>query len=191
VSRTPPPVNRKQTTWHVPDRRRVIGAAEMETDLRVNFMQPLPGHPLLMAARARTRQANAEAWTSDGDPEVRGCLGDAVEDVLTTASGKVWVSHFRRGGGQKRPGDRQFQTSNRRRRSPRSRSPSVLMTSTILSSRPQRETSRRDRPDVTAPGPPTLPGPNDRPTARESHTPTHETPRPNGLGVRVDLMWRY
>jgi hypothetical protein len=97
-------VNRKQATWHVPGRRRVIGAVEIETELRVNFVQPLPeGRLLLVAARARAGQVNAEVWTGDGDLEVRGCLGDAVEDVLTTASGKVWVSYFDEAAGGSGP----------------------------------------------------------------------------------------
>jgi hypothetical protein len=35
-------VNRKQVTWHVGGRRRVVGAVDVETELRVSFVQPLP-----------------------------------------------------------------------------------------------------------------------------------------------------
>jgi hypothetical protein len=35
-------VSRRQVTWHVPGRRRVIGAVDVETDLRVSFVQKLP-----------------------------------------------------------------------------------------------------------------------------------------------------
>jgi hypothetical protein len=86
---------RKQVTRHVPGRRRVIGAVDVETDLRVSFVQPLPGERvLLVAARARHGEANAEVWTAGGDLQHRGYLGDAIEDLLTTASGKVWASYF-------------------------------------------------------------------------------------------------
>ncbi|RLK09526.1 hypothetical protein DER29_6031 [Micromonospora sp. M71_S20] len=88
-------VNRKQVTWHAPGRRRVLGAVDVETDLQVRFVQPLPeGRVLLAAARARTSEANAEVWSSSGDLQHRGHLGDAIEDLLTTPSGKVWASYF-------------------------------------------------------------------------------------------------
>ncbi len=87
--------NRKQVTWHVPGRRRVIGAIDIETDLRVSFVQPLTeGRLLLASGRARTGEANAEVWTGNGDLQHRGHLGDAIEDLLTTPSGKVWTSYF-------------------------------------------------------------------------------------------------
>ncbi|WP_203996372.1 hypothetical protein [Virgisporangium aurantiacum] len=88
-------VNRKQVTWHVPGRRRVVGAVDVETDLRVTFVQPLPeGRVLLAGARARPGEANGEVWTGGGDLQHRGHLGDAIEDLLTTPSGKVWASYF-------------------------------------------------------------------------------------------------
>jgi hypothetical protein len=87
--------NRRQVTWHVPGRRRVIGAVDIETDMRVSFVQPLPeGRVLVVAARARSGEANAEVWTGDGDLQHRGYVGDAIEDLLTTPSGKVWASYF-------------------------------------------------------------------------------------------------
>jgi hypothetical protein len=43
---------------------------------------------LLGAARARTRKANAEVWTWNGDLQHRSYIGDAVDDVLTTPSGR-------------------------------------------------------------------------------------------------------
>jgi hypothetical protein len=88
-------VNRKQVTWHVGGRRRVVGAVDVETELRVSFVQPLPAERILLAAaRARTGAANAEVWTSNGDLEHRGHLGDAIEELLTTPSGKVWAGYF-------------------------------------------------------------------------------------------------
>ena len=87
--------NRKQVTWHVGGRRRVLGCVEVETDLRVSFVQPLPkGRILLAAGRTDPGAANGEVWTSDGNLTERGHLGDAIEEVLTTPSGKVWAGYF-------------------------------------------------------------------------------------------------
>lgn len=86
---------RKQVTWHVAGRRRVIGSVDVETDLRVSFVQPLPeDHVLLVAARAKHGAVNAEVWTSDGELKHRGHIGDAIEELLTTPAGKVWASYF-------------------------------------------------------------------------------------------------
>lgn len=88
--------NRKQVTWHVGGRRRVVGAVDVETDLQVRFVQPLPGERvLLVAARAgRFGEVNAEVWTSSGELAHSGHLGDAIEELLTTPEGKVWVGYF-------------------------------------------------------------------------------------------------
>lgn len=76
-------------TTHDPE-RGVAGVVELETDLKVWFVQPLPeGRVLLMAARSR-----GEIWTSGGDLERRGGLGDALEEVLTTPAGSIWVGYF-------------------------------------------------------------------------------------------------
>jgi hypothetical protein len=56
---------RKQVTRHVPGRRRVIGAVDVETDLRVGFVQPLPeGCVLLVAARAQPKDTASRASTA-------------------------------------------------------------------------------------------------------------------------------
>lgn len=58
-------------------------------------MQPLPEQRILLAAaRVRSGAVNAEVWTSDGDLVHRGNLGDAIEELLTTPSGKVWAGYF-------------------------------------------------------------------------------------------------
>ncbi|MBQ0893120.1 hypothetical protein KBX37_08405 [Micromonospora sp. U56] len=86
---------RKQVTWHVGGRRRVVGAVDVETDLRVSFVQPLPeGHVLLAAARAKPSAVNAEVWTSSGELRHRGYIGDGIEELLTTPAGKVWAGYF-------------------------------------------------------------------------------------------------
>jgi hypothetical protein len=63
--------------------------------LRVRFVQPLPGgQVLIVAARTPPGQDNAEIWSGDGRLERSGLIGDAVEHVLTTASGKIWAGYF-------------------------------------------------------------------------------------------------
>ncbi|SFF14821.1 hypothetical protein SAMN05421541_106403 [Actinoplanes philippinensis] len=85
----------KQVTWHLGGKGiRILGAIDVETDLRVSFVQPLPeGRVLLAAARAGRGELNGEVWTHDGDLEHRGHLGDAIEELQTTASGKVWAGY--------------------------------------------------------------------------------------------------
>jgi hypothetical protein len=86
---------RRRVTWHAAGRRRVLGTVDVETDLRVSFVQPLPeGGVLLVDARSRAGAANAEVWTADGDLQHQGPLGDAIEEVLTTPAGAVWVGYF-------------------------------------------------------------------------------------------------
>lgn len=85
---------RKQVSWHLGG-KEVAGAVDVETDLQVRFVQPLPqGRLLLAAARARRGAVNGEIWTGSGDLEHGGHLGDAIEELLTTPSGKVWVGYF-------------------------------------------------------------------------------------------------
>lgn len=68
---------------------------QMPTSLRVRFVQPLPGgQVLIVAARTPPGQDNAEIWSGDGRLERSGLIGDAVEHVLTTASGKIWAGYF-------------------------------------------------------------------------------------------------
>ncbi|MEU0547049.1 hypothetical protein [Micromonospora sp. NPDC005979] len=90
---------RKQVTWHAGGNGvRIVGAIDVETDLRVSFVQPLPeGRVLLVAARAGSGVTNGEVWTYDGDLEHRGHLGDAIEELQTTPSGKVWAGYFDEG----------------------------------------------------------------------------------------------
>lgn len=86
---------RRQVTWHVAGRRRVAGSVDVATGLRVSFVQPLPeGRVLLAAARVRADEPNAEVWSAEGELLHRGHVGDAVEDLVTTPSGRVWVSYF-------------------------------------------------------------------------------------------------
>jgi hypothetical protein len=60
----------------------------------VGFVQPLPDNRILLV-QARTRDGhNAEVWTKDGDRVAAERIGDAVEHVLTTRSGAIWVGYF-------------------------------------------------------------------------------------------------
>jgi hypothetical protein len=86
---------RKQITWHLDSERHAVGAVEVHTELRVSFVQPLPQQRLLVvAARAKPGVVNAEVWTSEGDLVQRGNLGDAIEELLTTPSGRIWAGYF-------------------------------------------------------------------------------------------------
>ncbi|GCD20452.1 hypothetical protein ACFO3K_13215 [Cellulomonas algicola] len=59
------------------------------------FVQPLPGgRVLLVAARARRRETNAQVWDTDGRLVTAGFVGDAIEHVLTTPAGAVWIAYF-------------------------------------------------------------------------------------------------
>jgi hypothetical protein len=53
-----------------------------------------PGRVLIVAARTRARQGNAEIWSADGQLERSGLIGDAVGHVLTTGSGATWAGYF-------------------------------------------------------------------------------------------------
>ncbi|MET7673122.1 hypothetical protein [Micromonospora luteifusca] len=59
-----------------------------------SFVQPLSdGRILLVKGRSRSG-ANAEIWSSDGSRVRQGDFGDAIETVLTTAGGAIWVGYF-------------------------------------------------------------------------------------------------
>ena len=74
--------------------RYPVGSVVLTGCLEPSFVQPLPdGRILLVAARNRGG-ANAEVWSADGRQEHVGDLGDAIEGVLTTATGEIWVGYF-------------------------------------------------------------------------------------------------
>lgn len=86
---------RVQVTTHTGD-DGPVNAVELETALGVSFVQPLPdGHLLLAASRTpRGGAPNAEVWGSGGELVRVGHLGDAIEHLLTTPSGRVWCGYF-------------------------------------------------------------------------------------------------
>ncbi len=90
---------RKQVTAHLGGNGvRIVSAIDVDTDLRVSFVQPLPaGRVLLAAGRTEGGAINGEVWTRDGDLEHRGHLGDAIEELQTTPSGMVWAGYFDEG----------------------------------------------------------------------------------------------
>lgn len=66
----------------------------VRTSLDADFVQPLPGGRVLLAETRATGADNAEVWTDQGRRECAGQLGDAIEHVLTSPSGAVWVGYF-------------------------------------------------------------------------------------------------
>jgi hypothetical protein len=78
---------------------------EVPTSLRAYFVQPLPANRILLVAARTTGEDehNAEVWSAEGHRERTGLLGDAIEHVLTTASGTVWVGYFDEALGQPGP----------------------------------------------------------------------------------------
>jgi hypothetical protein len=77
--------------------RPSVSALEVPTSLAVSHVQPLPGGKILIAC-ARTRGTdNGEVWAGGDQPEHAGLIGDAVEHLLTTPSGAIWVGYFDEG----------------------------------------------------------------------------------------------
>ncbi|KQR08591.1 hypothetical protein ASF78_20335 [Cellulomonas sp. Leaf334] len=77
---------------------RVGGAAPavvLEGTVPASFVQPLPGgRVLLVAARGEAGTDNAQVWDSAGHLVASAFVGDAIEDVLTTPAGSIWVGYF-------------------------------------------------------------------------------------------------
>jgi hypothetical protein len=70
-----------------------VRAVTLDDHLWPTFVQPLPGGRVLLA-RARTDHGpNAEIRTADGHRERVADLGHAIDEVLTTPSGDIWVSN--------------------------------------------------------------------------------------------------
>jgi hypothetical protein len=68
-----------------------------------HHIQPLPdGEILLVNARSRRRgkddyDLNAKVLTDDGTQRREFLLGDGIQDVQTTADGRIWTSYFDEG----------------------------------------------------------------------------------------------
>lgn len=74
--------------WHP------ISSVILDGCLRPSFVQPLPDSRILLVDARNRHGANAEIWSADGHRDHVGDLGDAIEDVLTTPTGEIWVSYF-------------------------------------------------------------------------------------------------
>ena len=78
---------------------------------QVSFVQPMPSGAVLLAVADDGDTAGV--WDGEGHKQPSGCLGDALEHVLTSPSGQVWVGYFDEASGRNgRPtGVAQFNSS--------------------------------------------------------------------------------
>jgi hypothetical protein len=93
------PVGVRVVTY-APQARSVVTIAEL--GLAHCLVQPLPGERLLVVgARCQTRSdgpdRNAVIVDATGTVARQGTLGDGIQHVLTTSSGKIWVGYFDEG----------------------------------------------------------------------------------------------
>jgi hypothetical protein len=58
------------------------------------FVQPLPGGQVLLAQGRSRPGSGTQVWSGDGELLADGHVGDAIEDMLTTPSGDLWVGYF-------------------------------------------------------------------------------------------------
>lgn len=87
-------------SWHGPASREPMWIDDL--DLARPIVQPLPGGGLIIvSSRCRLRDGhpehNAYIYGSNGFIERTGTVGDGVEDVQVSASGRIWVSYFDEG----------------------------------------------------------------------------------------------
>jgi hypothetical protein len=88
---------------HAPERRLItthdggnkpLSAVVLDGALAPTFVQPLPdGRILLASGRSRPR-GGAQVWSADGRLLTEGHLGDAIEQLMTTPTGDIWVGYF-------------------------------------------------------------------------------------------------
>ena len=74
--------------------RDPVGSVVLDGCLEPSYVQSLPNDRILLVAARNGGGANAEVWSADGRQEHVGDLGDAIEGVLTTATGEIWVGYF-------------------------------------------------------------------------------------------------
>ncbi|MDG4839152.1 hypothetical protein O7631_21755 [Micromonospora sp. WMMD967] len=89
-----------QVATYSPQARSVIAVPDLA--LAHCHVQPLPGgRMLLVGARSRRLaegvENNAVIVDADGTTVRRGTLGDGIEHVQTTRSGRIWVGYFDEG----------------------------------------------------------------------------------------------
>jgi len=93
--------------------RHPVRSVLLDGCLRPRFIQPLPGGRVLLVQARNWNGASAEVWSADGHRERVGDPGDAIEGVLTTPTGEIWVSYFaeaRGGSGPQTHGLARFTT---------------------------------------------------------------------------------
>src|SRR5581483_7205667 len=94
-SRPPAPVTARVTTHHA-DAVEVVPLDAL--DLTYCEVQPLPGGRILVVgARARGGVTNATVYDDSGRPVAQGRLGDGIEHVQATPTGRIWVGYFDEG----------------------------------------------------------------------------------------------
>lgn len=95
LSRPPRPVAARVTTHHA----GTVEVVRLDAlDLTYCTVQPLPdARILVVGARARAGAPNAVVYDTSGQPVARGRLGDGIEHVQTTPTGRIWVGYFDEG----------------------------------------------------------------------------------------------
>jgi hypothetical protein len=84
---------RRLVTVHDGSRRHVRSVV-LDGCLAPTFVQPLPQGRILLVQGRNRAGSSAEVRGPDGRRLHAGDLGDAIEDVLTTPAGEIWVSYF-------------------------------------------------------------------------------------------------
>jgi hypothetical protein len=97
--RTETPVGARVITYH-PSTERDVAISGLE--IAFPMVQPLPdGRTLIVGARCRWHSDGAEhnaiIIDADGRLIADGTLGDGIEEVLATPSGRIWVGYFDEG----------------------------------------------------------------------------------------------
>jgi hypothetical protein len=89
-----------RVTRHDPTRVSVVEIHDL--DIAHAMVQPLPGgRTLVVGARCQWRpegpERNAVIFDANGRKVAEGTLGDGIEEVLATPSGRIWVGYFDEG----------------------------------------------------------------------------------------------
>jgi hypothetical protein len=77
--------------------RLSVSTIDVPTFLAVSHVQPLPDGKVLIACARTQGTDNAEVWAGSGHRERAGLIGDAIEHLLATPSGAIWVGYFDEG----------------------------------------------------------------------------------------------
>jgi hypothetical protein len=69
-------------------------AFEIDTHLDCSFVQPMPDGQVLTVSSRKQHACTAQLWSVGGKLLREGDFGDALEHVLATPSGAIWVGYF-------------------------------------------------------------------------------------------------